>query len=85
MKRKLLIWITMVTVLFALAIPLLRTAAARPVPPEHPEYHAALDNLRDARRHLEKAMHDGRGHREEAIRAIDHAIHECEESLRILH
>jgi hypothetical protein len=75
----------MLTVLFALAIPLLRTAAARAVPAEHPEYHGAIDNLRSARHHLEKALNDGHGHRDRAIRAIDDAIRECEESVRILH
>jgi hypothetical protein len=74
----------MLTVLFALAIPLLRTAAARPVPAGHPDYHAAIANLRDARKHLERALNDGYGHRDRAMRAIDDAIHECEESLRVL-
>jgi transcription elongation GreA/GreB family factor len=85
MKRTLTIWITLATLLLALAIPVLRTAAARPVPSEHPEYHAAIDDLRSARRHLEKALNDGYGHRDRAMRAIDNAIRECEESIRILH
>ena len=39
----------------------------------HPEIHAALVALRDAKVHLEHAAHDFRGHRVDAIRAIDEA------------
>jgi hypothetical protein len=40
----------------------------------HPEIHAALDALRNARAHLAAANHDFHGHREDAIRATDEAI-----------
>jgi hypothetical protein len=42
----------------------------------HPEIEAALGALRDARMHLHEARHDFHGHREDAIRAIDEAIHQ---------
>jgi hypothetical protein len=85
MKRTLTIWITLLTLLLALAIPVLHTALAKPVPSEHPEYHAAMNDLRNARKHLEKALNDGYGHRDKAMRAIDHAMQECEEAVRVLH
>jgi hypothetical protein len=85
MKGPLTTWITLVTLLCALAIPVLRTALAKPAPAEHPEYRAAINDLRNARKHLEKALNDGYGHRDRAMRAIDHAIGECEPAAQVLH
>ena len=85
MKRTLTIWITLLTLLLALAIPVLHTALTKPAPAEHPEYRAAINDLRNARQHLEKALNDGEGHRDRAMRAIDHAIQECEQAVRVLH
>jgi hypothetical protein len=85
MKRTLTIWITLVTLLLALATPVLDKALAKPAPGEHPEYRAAMNELREARKHLEKALNDGYGHRDRAMRAIDHAMQECEEAVRVLH
>jgi hypothetical protein len=85
MKRTLTIWISVVTLLLALGVPLLRTARAKPVPASHPEYHEALENLRNARKHLEKADADGYGHRDRAMRAIDNAIEECNRAVEVLH
>ena len=85
MKKTITIWITLVTLLCALAIPVLHTALAKPAPAEHPEYRDAVNDLRNARKHLEKALDDGYGHRDRAMRAIDHAIQECDEAVRILH
>jgi|HubBroStandDraft_6_1064221.scaffolds.fasta_scaffold11480_7 hypothetical protein len=45
----------------------------------HPEIHAALDALHNAKDHLEHAAHDFHGHRVDAIHAID----EAERQLRI--
>ena len=73
------------TLLCALANPVLHTALAKPAPAEHPEYRDAVNDLRNARKHLEKALDDGYGHRDRAMRVIDHAIQECEEAVRILH
>ncbi|HEV2494147.1 MAG TPA: hypothetical protein VG204_13860 [Terriglobia bacterium] len=85
MKRKLTIWISLVTLLLALGVPLLHTALAKPVPASHPEYHEAVESLRSARKHLEKADADGYGHRDRAMRAIDHAIEECNQAVQALH
>jgi hypothetical protein len=85
MKRTLTIWITLVTLLCALAIPVLHTALAKPAPAEHPEYRDAINDLRNARKHLEKALNDGYGHRDRAMRAIDHAIQECEQAVQVNH
>jgi len=85
MKRTLTICVTLVALLLALAIPVLRTAMAKPAPPEHPEYRDAVNDLRNARKHLEKADNDGYGHRDRAMRAIDNAIRECDEAVRVMH
>ncbi len=85
MKRTLTIWISLVTLLLALSIPVLHTALAKPAPAEHPEYHDAINDLRNARKHLEKALNDGYGHRDRAMRAIDNAIRECDEAVRVMH
>jgi hypothetical protein len=39
------------------------------------------NDLRNARKHLEKALSDGYGHRDRAMQAIDHAIQECDEAV----
>ena len=88
MKKRFAIWISLVTLLCILAIPLLHTALARPAPASpssHPEYHEAVESLRGARKHLEKADADGYGHRDRAMQAIDQAIRECDEAVRVLH
>jgi hypothetical protein len=48
----------------------------------HPHIHAAIRELREARRDLEKADHDFGGHRVAAIKAIDHAIEQLEKALK---
>ena len=48
----------------------------------HPEIREAIASLRHAKEHLEHAAHDFGGHRVEAIRATDVAIHQLEECLR---
>jgi len=85
MKKTLIMWISLVALVLALGIPLLRTAVAAPTPAEHPEYHDAINDLRNARKHLEKAFNDGYGHRDRAMRAIDNAIRECDEAVRVMH
>ncbi len=54
--------------------------AAAPEP--HPQIREAIASLRRAKAHLEHAAHDFGGHRVEAIRAIDDAIHQLDECLR---
>ncbi len=51
-------------------------AAATPEP--HPHIHEALESMRAAKHHLESAEHDFEGHRVEAIKHLDMAIHEAE-------
>jgi len=85
MKRKLTIWISLAALVLALGVPLLHTALAKPVPASHPEYHEAVESLRSARKHLEKADADGYGHRDRAMRAIDRAIEECNQAVQTLH
>jgi hypothetical protein len=58
-------------------------AAAQPATPEgHPQIHDAIAALRNAKAHLEHAKHDFGGHRAEAIRATDDAIHQLEVCLK---
>jgi hypothetical protein len=85
MKKTLTIWITLVTLLCASVIPVLHKGLAKPAPAEHLEYRDAINDLRNARKHLEKALDDGYGHRDRAMRTIDRAIQECEEAVRVLH
>ena len=82
----------MATLLFTLAFPAaaagpkapaVPVAAAAPAPaaapmPPHPHIHEALESMRAARHHLETAEHDFDGHRSEAIKHLDMAIHEAE-------
>jgi hypothetical protein len=51
-------------------------------PADHPEIRDALNSLRHAREHLAKASHDYHGHREEAVHAVDEAIHQLEICLK---
>lgn len=94
MRKRLIVLMSSIAVLCALSIPLLHPAAkaapspAAPAlapPDRHPEYHDALDALRNARRHLEKAEADGYGHRDRAMRAVDAAIDECNQAVEVLH
>jgi hypothetical protein len=52
--------------------------AAAPAMPPHPEIGAALEAMHNARHHLDDAAHDYHGHRVEAIKHLDAAIHEAE-------
>ncbi|HYW67738.1 MAG TPA: hypothetical protein VFB10_13605 [Candidatus Dormibacteraeota bacterium] len=56
--------------------------ANAPSPEEHPQIRDALHALRNAREHLEHAAHDFGGHRAEALRATDEAIHQLEICLK---
>lgn len=46
--------------------------------PRHPQIHAAIESLRNAKEHLEHAAHDFGGHKADALHAIDEAIHQLE-------
>lgn len=69
-----------VAIMLALAFPAM--APASPAPERHPEIHEAIASLRRAKEHLEHAAHDFGGHRVEAIRATDEAIHQLEVCLQ---
>jgi hypothetical protein len=63
------------------AVPQPSTAAAAAAEP-HPEIREAIAALRRAKEHMEHAAHDFGGHRVEAIRASDVAIHQLEDCLK---
>jgi hypothetical protein len=56
-------------------------STATPAEP-HPEIRDAIASLRRAKEHMEHAAHDFGGHRVEAIRATDVAIHQLEDCLK---
>jgi len=60
----------------AAAVPAAPAVAAMPAP--HPHIQAALEAMRHARHELDDAAHDFHGHRVEAIKHLDAAIHEAE-------
>lgn len=47
----------------------------------HPHIHAALRELHEAARELKEAAHDFGGHREDALKATDHAIEQLKKAL----
>jgi hypothetical protein len=57
-------------------------AAATPAAEPHPEIREAIESLRRAKAHMEHAAHDFGGHRVDAIRATDEAIHQLEICLK---
>ena len=48
----------------------------------HPQIREAIESLRRAKAHMEHAAHDFGGHRVEALKATDEAIHQLEECLK---
>jgi hypothetical protein len=88
MKHKVFGVLATVTLVGALAMPVAVPAApapkpqpapaAKPAPEPHPEIREALESLRRARRHMAEAAHDFGGHKADALRATDEAIHQLE-------
>jgi hypothetical protein len=64
------------------AAPQPHTATATPAAEPHPEIREAIAALRRAKDHMEHAAHDFGGHRVDALRATDAAIHQLEECLK---
>ncbi len=64
------------------AAPVVVAAPAPQRQERHPEIHAAIRNLEEARSHLEAAAHDFGGHRVKAIEHTNKALEECREALR---
>ncbi len=60
------------------AAPAAPAPAASPAMPPHPEIAAALEAMHNAHHHLEDAAHDFHGHRVEALKHLDAAIHEAD-------
>jgi hypothetical protein len=73
-------FLVVVAVMMVLAFP--ANAPASSAPERHPEIREAIGALRNAKAHLEAAAHDFGGHKVEAIRATDEAIHQLEVCLR---
>jgi len=94
MKHRIICAFALVALVLALAFPVAVPAAppaphakATPAPApaaaeKHHHIHDAIDSLRSARADLMQASHDFGGHREEAVRAIDGAIHQLEVCLQ---
>jgi hypothetical protein len=61
-----------------MAPPAPATTTATPAPEPHPEIRDAIASLRRAREHLQHAAHDFGGHRVDAIKATDEAIHQLQ-------
>ena len=49
----------------------------------HPRIHHAIHDLREAVKELKEADHDFKGHREEAVKACEVAIHQLEICLKV--
>ena len=68
------------------ALPVAAAAAphanANATPEPHPEIREAMESLRHAKEHLDHAAHDFGGHRVDAIKAIDEAMHQLEICMR---
>jgi hypothetical protein len=58
------------------------TTAAAPAREPHPQIREAIAALRRAKEHMEHAAHDFGGHRVEALKATDEAIHQLEVCLK---
>lgn len=88
MKRWILSLIEAVALVLALTFPVAVPAAppapkpqpraAAPAAEPHPEIRDAIASLRRAREHLDHAAHDFGGHRVDAIKSIDEAIHQLQ-------
>jgi hypothetical protein len=57
-------------------------AANASSPEEHPQIREAIAALRNAKGHLEHANHDFGGHRAEALRATEEALHQLQICLK---
>ncbi len=88
MRRWLLSVAALVALVLSMAFPTV-VPAAPPAPKpqpgtpaaaaeEHPEIRDAIASLRRAREHLNHAAHDFGGHRVDAIKSIDEALHQLQ-------
>jgi hypothetical protein len=87
MKRKLSAVLTAAAMTYALTLPIAAqekpTAQIKRVQMKedrrerHPEIHAAMMHLREAKQNLEHAAHDFGGHRANALKHVNEALEEC--------
>jgi hypothetical protein len=49
---------------------------------QHPHIRGAIRELQEAKRELQTAAHDFGGHREDALKAVDEAIHQLQLALQ---
>ena len=63
---------------FAVLAMLLMLSSPSPAAGRHPQIHAALNALQNAKMHLQEAAHDFGGHRSDAIHAIDETSRQLE-------
>jgi hypothetical protein len=68
--------------IMTVAAVMLALTPTSPAAERHPEIHQAIEALRSARSHLQQAAHDFGGHRADALRATDEAIHQLEICLK---
>jgi hypothetical protein len=68
--------LALMTMTIALAFP--SVAPASSSAQRHPEIHEAIIALRHAREHVTTANHDFGGHRVDALRSIDEAVHQLQ-------
>ena len=57
--------------------------AASPAPQHHPRIEAAIHHLEEAKRELEAAPEEFRGHRVKAIEHVNQALGECRRALEV--
>ena len=58
-------------------------AAVAAAPEKHPHIDEALEHMRAAKKELETAAHDFKGHRVKSLEHLNQAIREAEECLRV--
>lgn len=72
----------MKTRMMSMAVMLALLLALSPASPaqgeRHPQIRSAIRALENAKRHLQEAAHDFGGHRVDALKATDEAIHQLQ-------
>jgi hypothetical protein len=73
--------LTLTAGLSLMALPGSAQQSTQPAPHHASHMHAALHELKEARHELKEAKHDFGGHRENALKSVDHAIRQLEVAL----
>jgi hypothetical protein len=89
MKKTAVAWISALTLVGALIVPIKAQPSPAPAAPAvpqrrepHPEIRGAIRALENAKRHLQEGAHDLSGHRAKALQLTDQAIEECRLAIR---